>query len=72
MTRGRLMNLCRIFSVGVATTFAIITQLDRLMIAVKDLVGEQYHIHGIGLWMGKNSGIEMGSRTSNMRLPQDV
>ncbi|KIM88532.1 hypothetical protein PILCRDRAFT_62336 [Piloderma croceum F 1598] len=61
-----------IFSVGVATTFAIITRLDRLMIAAKDLVGEQYHIHGVGLWMGKNSGIGIGSRTSTMRLPQEV
>ena len=64
------MTSCRIFSVGVATTFAIITRLDRLMIAAKDLVGEQYHIHGVGFWMGKNSGT--GSRTSTMRLPQEV
>jgi len=61
-----------IFSVGVATTFAIITRLDRMMVATKDLVGEQYHIHGIGLSMGKHGGIEMGSRTNSMRAPQDV
>lgn len=72
------------FSVGVATTFAIITRLDRLMVATKNLVpiwicftafpsswltlqvGEQYHIHGIGLW-GKYNGIEMGSRTNSLR-----
>ena len=36
----------RFFSVGVATVFMIITRIDRLMIATKELVGEQYHIHG--------------------------
>ncbi|KAI5118341.1 hypothetical protein M0805_009144 [Coniferiporia weirii] len=35
------------FSVGVATAFGIVTRLDRLMLAVKELVGEQYHIHGV-------------------------
>lgn len=24
-------------------------RLDRLMVATKELVGEQYHIHGVGL-----------------------
>lgn len=24
-------------------------RLDRLMLATKELVGEQYHIHGVGL-----------------------
>lgn len=37
----------RYFSVGVATAFGIVTRLDRLMLAAKELVGEQYHIHGI-------------------------
>jgi len=35
------------FSVGVATAYGIITRLDRLMLATKELVGEQYHIRGI-------------------------
>lgn len=35
------------FSVGVATAFGIITRLDRLMLATKELVGEQYHIRGV-------------------------
>ena len=39
----------RYFSVGVVTAFGIITRLDRLMRAAKELVGEQYHIHGVGL-----------------------
>jgi len=37
------------FSVGVATAFGIVTRLDRLMLAAKELVGEQYHIHGMTL-----------------------
>jgi len=36
------------FCVGIATAFGIVNRLDRLMIAVKEIVGEQYHIHGIG------------------------
>ncbi|KAH8105047.1 hypothetical protein DFH11DRAFT_1864282 [Phellopilus nigrolimitatus] len=35
------------FSVGVATAFGIVTRIDRLMLATKELVGEQYHIHGV-------------------------
>ncbi|KZP16769.1 hypothetical protein FIBSPDRAFT_1047238 [Athelia psychrophila] len=53
------------FSVGVATTFAIVTRLDRLMVATKNLVGEQYHIHGVGLW-DKHKGVELGSRTTSL------
>ncbi|KAH7905721.1 hypothetical protein BJ138DRAFT_1130340 [Hygrophoropsis aurantiaca] len=37
-----------IFCVGASTAFGIVTRLDRLMVAVKELVGEQYHIHGVG------------------------
>lgn len=36
------------FSVGISTAFGIINRLDRLMLAVKEIVGEQYHIHGVG------------------------
>lgn len=63
---------CRIFSVGVATVFAIITRLDRLMVATKNLVGEQYHIQGVGLRVGRNGGLEMGSRTDSLRPAKDV
>ncbi|PPQ72963.1 hypothetical protein CVT24_000165 [Panaeolus cyanescens] len=38
-----------IFCVGVSTAFAIVNRLDRLMIAAKELLGEHYHIHGIGV-----------------------
>ncbi|KDR73373.1 hypothetical protein GALMADRAFT_251995 [Galerina marginata CBS 339.88] len=37
------------FSVGISTAFALVTRLDRLMLAVKEIVGEHYHIHGVGL-----------------------
>lgn len=41
--------ICRSFAVGVTTAFGIILRLDKLMVAAKELVGEQYHIHGIGI-----------------------
>jgi hypothetical protein len=37
------------FCVGISTAFGIVNRLDRLMMAVKEIVGEQYHIHGIGI-----------------------
>ncbi|EPS93995.1 hypothetical protein FOMPIDRAFT_156436 [Fomitopsis schrenkii] len=37
------------FAVGYTTAFGIILRLDKLMVAAKELVGEQYHIHGIGI-----------------------
>lgn len=37
------------FCVGLSTAFGIVNRLDRLMMAVKEVVGEQYHIHGIGV-----------------------
>ncbi|CCM03488.1 uncharacterized protein FIBRA_05622 [Fibroporia radiculosa] len=37
------------FAVGVTTAFGIILRLDKLMVATKELVGEQYHIHGVGV-----------------------
>jgi len=39
----------RSFSVAVSTAYGFVTRLDMLMIAVKELVGEHYHIHGAGL-----------------------
>ena len=53
----------RIFSVGVSTAFGIVTRLDKLMVAVKELVGEQYHIDGIGLplYYRRGHGVEMRS-----------
>ncbi|KAL5501058.1 hypothetical protein ACEPAH_9445 [Sanghuangporus vaninii] len=42
------------FSVGVATVFMIITRIDRLMMATKELVGEQYHIHGLPVYRQKS------------------
>ncbi|KAI0757706.1 hypothetical protein C8Q80DRAFT_1349811 [Daedaleopsis nitida] len=57
MTIDTLENeqyLC--FSVGVTTAFGIVLRLDKLMVATKELVGEQYHIHGIGVPEPKTSG----------------
>lgn len=39
----------RYFCVGVSTACSIVTNMDKLMVATKELVGEQYHIHGIGI-----------------------
>ncbi|KAI0820568.1 hypothetical protein BC628DRAFT_1330069 [Trametes gibbosa] len=50
MTIDTLENeqyLC--FSVGVTTAFGLVLRFDKLMVAAKELVGEQYHIHGIGV-----------------------
>ena len=30
-----------------ATAYGFVTRLDMLMVAVKELVGEHYHIHGV-------------------------
>ncbi|KAF9446717.1 hypothetical protein P691DRAFT_776668 [Macrolepiota fuliginosa MF-IS2] len=63
------------FCVGVSTAFNIVNRLDRLMIATKDIVGEQYHIHGIGLITNlRTGGVELGPRTSTVhfRPPKDV
>jgi hypothetical protein len=46
----------RTFSVAVTTAYNIVTRLDRLMVAVKELVGEQYHIHGLGIGAGGTGG----------------
>jgi hypothetical protein len=37
------------FSVGISTAFGLVNRLDRLMLAVKKVVGEQYYIHGVGV-----------------------
>lgn len=58
------------FCVGISTVFAIVTRLDRLMMATKELVGEQYHIDGMGLplhYSRRPTGIDMGSPTLSLR-----
>ncbi|KAL1742869.1 hypothetical protein HDZ31DRAFT_42289 [Schizophyllum fasciatum] len=52
------------FCVGVSTTFTIITRLDRLMVAAKEVVGEQYHIHGVGLDGAHRYAPPLGPRPS--------
>jgi len=37
------------FWVGISAAFRLVNRLDRLMVKAKDKMGEQYHIHGIGL-----------------------
>ncbi|KAG7440516.1 uncharacterized protein BT62DRAFT_910398 [Guyanagaster necrorhizus] len=59
------------FSVGVSTAFGIVSRLDRLMVAVKEIVGEQYHVHGVSTMLMK-SGVEMGSRTNTLQMRSPV
>jgi hypothetical protein len=35
--------------VGISTAFSIVNYLDKLMVATKELIREEYHIHGIGI-----------------------
>ncbi|KAJ3536349.1 hypothetical protein NMY22_g6068 [Coprinellus aureogranulatus] len=37
------------FCVGISTAYSLMNRLDRLMLAAKEIVGEQYHIHGVGI-----------------------
>lgn len=46
------------------------TRLDRLMMATKEVVGEQYYIHGMGF--GHHGGLEMGDRTESIQLRAPV
>jgi hypothetical protein len=64
------------FCVGAATAFNLVNRLDRLMVAAKDIVGEQYHIHGIGfLSTPRLDAASLGPRmasTVQFRPPKDV
>ena len=50
------------FSVGITTAFNIINRLDQLMLAVKEVVGEHYHIHGVGGGTSANPISKEGDR----------
>jgi hypothetical protein len=62
---------CRCFCVGVSTSFGIVTRFDRLMHATKELVGEQYHIRGVG-YISKVGGVEMSPGTDIVQPMRDV
>ncbi|KIY44983.1 hypothetical protein FISHEDRAFT_50366 [Fistulina hepatica ATCC 64428] len=61
------------FCVSVSTAFGILTRLDRLMVAAKEIVGEQYHIQGVGGGI-RGHGVEIGPRTISLQLrpPRDA
>lgn len=66
-----VVMLCfRTFCVGVSTAFGIITRLDRLMVAVKELVGEQYHIDGVGMGHRRTWTGEMTSPTMSVKATE--
>ncbi|EDQ99398.1 uncharacterized protein LACBIDRAFT_316563 [Laccaria bicolor S238N-H82] len=60
------------FCVGVSTAYGIVNRLDRLMIAVKEVVGEQYHITGVGFMARGGSTLELAPSTLHYRPPRDV
>ncbi|KAJ7074308.1 hypothetical protein C8F01DRAFT_17417 [Mycena amicta] len=63
------------FCVGVATAYNIVSRLDRLMHQVKEIVGEQYHIHmHIPLPLNARSSVPLGPRTNTMqyRPPNEI
>ena len=52
------------FCVGITTAFGIINRLDQLMLAAKEVVGEHYHIHGVGGGRGGGRGAS-GANSAN-------
>ena len=67
-----LFFLYRSFCVGVSTSFGIVTRLDRLMLATKELVGEQYHIHGVGYISKLAPGADMSLHPDTLRPIHDA
>lgn len=61
------------FCVGVSTAFAFMHRLDRLMMATKEVVGERYHIRGLGHARSRRAR-DLSPRSSALqfRPPQDV
>jgi len=45
------------FCVGVASAYGIVNRIDRLMVATKQLVGEHFHIQGIGISSNRTNGV---------------
>jgi len=66
------------FCVGASTAYRLVNRLDRLMIAAKDIVGEQYHIQGVGLLStqrtanGNAVALGQAASTVHFRPPKDV
>jgi len=58
------------FSVGVASAHGIISRLDMLMLATKELVGERFHIDGVGLRDRDPAAAETKEPPEGDRRPQ--
>ena len=52
--------------------FGIVNRLDRLMIPVKAIVCEQYHITGVGFMARGGSTLELAPSMLQYRPPRDV
>lgn len=70
---SQLMRVTRrTFCVAVTTAYNIVTRLDRLMVAVKELVGEQYHIDGLGFVMKSAEGTPSRTESLDVRPGRDA
>ncbi|KAF8811417.1 hypothetical protein BYT27DRAFT_7336184 [Phlegmacium glaucopus] len=58
------------FCVGITTSFRIVNRLDQLMLATKEVVGEHYHIHGVGVGGGASANpiLKEGARPITMQF----
>ena len=67
----QIYSVNSMFSVGIATAFNIINRLDQLLLAAKEVVGEHYHIHGVGGGTSVNPILKEGVRpfTTQFRPP---
>ncbi|KAF8585510.1 hypothetical protein K439DRAFT_1409815 [Ramaria rubella] len=59
------------FSVGVSCAHGIVSRLDRLMLATKELVGERFHIDGIRLPSVSIPKFDEGADTDKKRVSFD-
>ncbi|KAJ7172199.1 hypothetical protein C8R46DRAFT_893839 [Mycena filopes] len=59
------------YAVGIATAYGIMSRLDRLMLTVKEIVGENFHIHGAGISLATRiatrDAVPLGSRTNTLQ-----
>ena len=57
---------------AVTTAQELIVRIDRLMIAAKELVGEQYHISGLGCFVKKGGVTFQAPTTEHVRPAHNV
>lgn len=63
-----IIAIPRYFSVGVSRAHGIVSCLDRLMLATKELVGERFHVDGIRL-ASVSSPETTGAQAASLAVP---